>query len=86
MAWTVRFKPSAARAFEKLPRPIQERIAATVRELSENPWPTGVQKLAGAEGLWRVRVGDFRLVYEVVEESRTVMVARIGHRREVYRR
>jgi mRNA interferase RelE/StbE len=53
--------------------------------LAENPYPPGCKKLAGDEGFWRIRVGDYRVVYTVIQSKLVVLVVKIGHRREVYR-
>ena len=86
MAYDVRFKPSAERAFRKLPADIQRRIARRLDGLAEEPRPPGCEKLAGAERLYRVRVGDYRVVYEVSDDVLMVLVLVVGHRKDVYRR
>jgi len=60
-------------------------VARKIDALSGDPRPPGVEKLRGAENLWRVRVGDYRIIYTVRDEVVLVLVIRIGHRREVYR-
>jgi len=85
MAYQVELLPSAHRALKKLPRPIQIQIAAELRELAENPRPAGVVKLVGAENLWRIRVGSFRVVYEILDDRLVVLVLRVAHRKDVYR-
>jgi len=77
--------PEAARAFRRLHDPLLARIAAAVDALGVDPRPAGAVKLAG-RGDYRVRVGDFRIVYAVDDDERLVLIARIAHRREVYRR
>ena len=85
MAYTVELKPSAAKALEALPRPDQRRIAARIDTLATDPRPVGVKKLGGAENLYRIRVGDYRIVYQVQARRLVVLVVRIAHRRDVYR-
>ncbi len=80
-------KPSAAKEIEAIGskvdrRRIVERIAALARE----PRPSGGEKLAGSKSLWRVRQGDYRIVYAVDDAARVVEVVKVGHRREVYRK
>ena len=75
---------SAHRELAKLPIPAFERVRDAILELSENPRPVGCLKLKGREG-WRLRVGDYRVIYEIDDETGTVTVLHIGHRRDVYR-
>ncbi len=85
MCYTVEFKPSAARALRRLPRDVQARIGETITSLAENPFPQGVKKLKGEENTYRVRVGDYRIVYDVDGAALIILVLRVGHRRDVYR-
>jgi len=62
-----------------------ERIVETVEGLAENPFPHGVEKLSGSEHTYRVRLGDYRIVYEVVTESKLIEIQRVRHRKDVYR-
>jgi len=61
------------------------RVARKIDSLAGDPRPAGVEKPRGAEDLWRVRVGDDRIIYTIRDEVLLVLVVRIGHRREVYR-
>lgn len=81
----VRLHPEAARAYRRLHRPLVDRITAAIDDLALDPRPGGVSKLAGRDD-YRIRVGDYRIVYAVDDDERLVLVARIAHRREVYRR
>jgi mRNA interferase RelE/StbE len=83
--YSLRFAESAARSLKKLPPPIRTRIAARIESLAANPYPSGVRKLAVEEHAYRIRVGDYRVVYDVLEEMIVVLILRIGHRKEVYR-
>lgn len=85
MSYRIEFTPSAARAFRKLPASIQSRIASKIDVLAENPRPHGVEKMGGHENRYRVRVGEYRVIYVISDGPRLVTVAVIGHRREVYR-
>ena len=85
MQYRVEWKPSAARAFRKLPRQVQDRIRPRLDSLASNPRPDGVKKLEGDENAWRIRVGEFRVVYEIHDAVLTVMVLRVANRREAYR-
>lgn len=86
MAYRIEFKPSAGREFSGLPKKIQKRIAVKINSLADTPRPRGGEKLEGSEHRYRVRVGDYRIIYEVRDEVLLILVVRIGHRREVYRR
>jgi mRNA interferase RelE/StbE len=85
MAYRVEIRPAAYRALESLSPSLQSRIAAKIDALAQNPYPPGVKKLAGAEKRLRIRVGDYRIVYDIQSEVLLILVIRIGHRREVYR-
>lgn len=85
MSYRIEFTPSAARAFKKFPGSIQHRITPKIDGLATNPRPHGVEKMAGHENRYRVRVGEYRIIYVISDVSRLVTVAVIGHRREVYR-
>ncbi|MEE9201997.1 MAG: type II toxin-antitoxin system RelE/ParE family toxin [Dehalococcoidia bacterium] len=74
----------AQRELASLPAPEYERVKEAVRKLAGEPRPPGCRKLAGREG-WRIRVGDYRVIYEVNDQERTMVVLHVGHRRDVYR-
>jgi len=86
MAWEVRFKPSALREFRDLPGDVQIRVGRRLDILSSDPRPPGVQKLEGGTGFYRVRVGDYRIVYAIDNPARVVFILKVGHRGDVYRR
>jgi len=77
-------KPSAAKEIEALPMKDRRRIVAKMEALSGNPRPPGSEKLSGEEK-YRVRQGDYRVLYSIQDSSTTVTIVKIGHRREVYR-
>ncbi len=77
-------KPSAVRELEDLPRQDRRRLAARMRALANDPRPSGVEKMRGHD-LYRVRQGNYRILYEIIDHDLTVTVLKIGHRREVYR-
>jgi mRNA interferase RelE/StbE len=83
--YTVQLKPSADRSLARLPVDAQRRITLALTDLGEDPRPPGVKKLAGDDNLWRVRVGPYRVVYEVHDRPPVVMVLRVAHRKDVYR-
>jgi len=85
MIYCVSFKASADKAMDKLPKAIQSRMVEKAMALGGNPRPTGSVKLGGASGLWRVRVGDYRIAYLIDDERQTVDIRIVAHRREIYR-
>ena len=85
MQYRIEWKPSAARASRKLPRQVQDRIRPRVDVLASNPRPDGVKKLEGDENAWRIRVDEFRVVYEIHDAVLMVIVLRVANRREAYR-
>lgn len=85
MAYAVQILPSAQRQLAKLDPPHRKRVAAAIDGLAENPRPSGAKKLQGSETVWRIRVGDYRILYEIHDRQLLAVVIEIGHRREVYR-
>ena len=83
-AYSLRIKRSAERELRRLPSRDVERIVRVIGLLAENPRPPGGQKLATGDG-YRIRQGNYRIVYTVDDEERVVEIYKIGHRREVYR-
>ena len=75
----------ALRVLSALPRREQQRIRAAIDLLAEQPRPPGAVRLVGEPHVHRVRVGDYRILYEIVDDRLVVLVVRIGHRRDVYR-
>ena len=84
--YALTFRPAALRALRKLDRQIAERIKAATEALRDDPRPPGAKMLTGSHGLWRIRIGDYRVVYMVDDQRRIVRVAAAGHRRDVYTR
>lgn len=85
MTYQVEFSRQAQKQFEALPRQIQQRLQPQIDTLVEEPRPSGVKKLKGAENQYRIRVGSYRIVYEIQDAVLLVILLRIGHRREIYR-
>ena len=74
------------KAFDHLSPLVQERVAAAIKELASNPRPAGTKKLSGKlADVWRIRMGDFRLLYEIDDKSKRVLLLDLGHRRQIYR-
>ncbi len=85
MRYEIIIKPAAEKNLDKIPRSARRRIADALEELRNGPRPSGVVKLAGAENLWRIRIGDYRVVYEIDDARAIVSVLRVAHRKDVYR-
>lgn len=86
MSYSIQIKRSAERAMGHLPREMRVRIDREILALAENPRPPGAVLLkGGGRGLWRVRVGDWRIVYQIQDAVLVVLVVDVAHRREVYR-
>jgi mRNA interferase RelE/StbE len=75
----------ALKALAALPRGEQQRVRAAIDLLADNPRPPGCTKLTGEADAYRVRVGMYRIVYEVLDDRLLVHIVRVGHRRDVYR-
>jgi mRNA interferase RelE/StbE len=83
--YRVQIERRAQKALNALPRDLRRRVAAKVDALAENPRPLGVRKLEGEEDLYRLRVGDYRVLYAIRDAVLLVLVVRTADRREVYR-
>jgi len=85
MTYTVVLKPLAGRERRKLPPDIRTRVNQALIDLEMNPRPAGSTKLIGPKDRWRIRVGDYRIIYTIDDAAQQITVLRIAHRREVYR-
>ncbi|MGH8824530.1 MAG: type II toxin-antitoxin system RelE family toxin [Jiangellaceae bacterium] len=86
MTYRIDLAPAAVRQLRKLDPPARRRIQAAIELLSAEPRPAVAKKLVGGEGEWRVRTGDYRIVYEIHDKVLVVLVVSIGDRRDIYRR
>ena len=86
MTYRVELMPRANRQLQKLPGNVPLRIARALRRLEDDPRPPGVKHLTGVENLWRIRVGQSRIVYEIHDDRLLVLVVRVGHRKDIYRK
>ncbi len=86
MSYRVEFTTAAARQVKKLPRPARDRLLTAIEGLQDDPRPHGAKKLVGEQTAWRIRVGDYRVIYDVLDAELVVTVVRAGHRRDVYDR
>jgi mRNA interferase RelE/StbE len=86
MTYTVVLAPHAFRAMKKLPADVRRRLQPAIDTLASTPRPADVRKLSGTEDIYRIRVDDYRILYEIQDAVLRVLVIEVGHRREVYRR
>jgi mRNA interferase RelE/StbE len=82
----VEFSRPALKQFQDLPAKVRKRIAPRVDAFGEDPRPHGVEKLEGEDDLYRIRVGSYRVIYAIRDRTLVVLVLRIGHRRDIYRK
>lgn len=86
MSYSVSLAPAAARQLRKSDPEVRRRLQAAIELLAENPRPPAATRLVGGAGEWRVRTGDYRVIYEIHDGELLVLVLRMAHRREVYER
>ena len=84
MVYRVEFSRSADRQLEALPTAIQRRVSAATEALAEFPRPIGAERLAGPRVLYRLRVGDNRVIYDIQDDVLVVLIVALGHRNDVY--
>ena len=84
-SFSIQWKRSTKKDLRKIPRTEVEKIVRAVGKLSKNPRPESSKKLSGSEYTYRIRVGDYRVIYEIHENEVVVQVIKVGHRRDVYR-
>lgn len=84
-SYSVKFKPSVERDLRSLPEAVVGRVSRRIEGLKSHPLPRLAVKLSGAERLYRIRVGEYRIVYEVDAQARQILIHYIRHRRDVYR-
>ena len=84
--YRVEFAPKAAKQFARLPRDIQLRLSPKIDSLANDPHPPGAKRLSSAEEpIYRVRVGDYRIIYSIEDALLIVLILRVSHRRDIYR-
>lgn len=84
-SYRVEFTSAAAKELKKLDPGVRRRILLVIADLERDPRPNGCKKLVGESNAWRIRIGDYRVLYEVLDGVLVVTVVRVAHRREVYR-
>jgi mRNA interferase RelE/StbE len=83
--YRIEFTTRAARDLRALERPVLKRVAARIDALASDPRPPSSRLLAANERLYRIRVGDYRVIYEIEDRTVLVLIIRVGHRREIFR-
>ena len=84
-AYRIRIEKRALKALSSLPKRTRTKVRETIDSLAETPRPQGVKKLADEHQLYRIRVGSFRVVYQILDQDLLVLVVKIGHRKDIYR-
>lgn len=84
--YKVTIKKSAARAIAKLPRNVVNRLLPPLKKLADDPRPPGAKKLQGETDLWRIRIGNYRVVYSIEDTILIVDVIQVAHRKDIYRK
>ena len=84
MKYSVRIAPAAERRLRKFDPQVRRRIQAAIDLLAANPRPPKATQLVGGAGEWRVRTGDYRIIYEIHDDQVLVLILRVGHRRDIY--
>ena len=84
MTYSIDFEPGALRQLKKLDRAVQARLKPKINALAENPRPRDAKKLKGYENTYRIRVGGYRILYEIYDNILLVLVVKIGPRRDIY--
>ncbi|MBW4650259.1 MAG: type II toxin-antitoxin system RelE/ParE family toxin [Kastovskya adunca ATA6-11-RM4] len=85
MVYQVEIAPAAQRQIRKLTTDVQQKIIQRLEALAVDPYPAGVVKMRGEQSLYRVRLGDYRIIYEIQDEELLILVLKVGHRRDVYK-
>jgi len=86
LRYGIKFLPSAIKELASLPAKVQKRFATRIDLLSKNPFPADAKPLKGSEDTYRLRVGDYRAIYQVRKKEILVLVIKIGHRKDIYRK
>jgi len=85
VTYRITLAPAAERQLRKFDPPVRRRLQAALELLADNPRPPAATQLVGGSGEWRVRTGDYRIVYDIEDDRLVILVLRMAHRREVYR-
>ena len=85
MKYRIEFSPTAESQFKKLPKEVQIRLKHRIDILAENPFSRGVKKLSAQENFYRLRIGDYRIIFQVQGKALLILILKLGHRKNVYR-
>lgn len=85
MLYCVKFKPAATKSIEKLPKDIQKGIITAIESLSQTPRPLGVKKLHIKDNLYRIRVGNYRVIYTIKDREFYILITLVKHRKDAYK-
>jgi mRNA interferase RelE/StbE len=83
--YVITFARSARKELENLDAALVDRIFASIESLAQDPRPPKCKKLTGVQNLWRLRIGDYRVVYQIFDDDKVVDIVAVRHRREAYR-
>ena len=82
--YSISFVRSARKELESLPVPLLRRVLTKIEGLSKNPRPVGCKNLLGSQNLWRIRIGDYRVVYSVIDREVRIEIITVRHRSQAY--
>ncbi len=84
-SYQIEWKRSARKELRKLPSNMIEKIMEEIETLGKNPFPSGCRKLSGSEQTWRIRIGNYRVIYDIFSSILVIEIIRVAHRKDVYR-
>ena len=84
-SFNLQWRTSTKKDLRRIPREVVSRIVAEVTKLADEPLPHGSEKLTGSQRTYRIRIGDYRVVYELLRDEKIVEIQRVRHRKDVYR-
>lgn len=84
MTYAIDIAPAGLRSLTRLPKDIRRRVDEKIRELAAHPRPSGVKKLHGNDDLFRIPVGDYRVLYVIDDQAHRIIIRKAGHRSEIY--
>jgi len=82
----IKITKKAQKEFKKIPNIYQKKISKAINELAETPMPSSVKKMRGAANRYRIRVADYRVIYDIDDGEMVILVIKVGHRQQVYKR